>query len=65
VRRSIGLAAAALLLPIAARAQLSAHPPKGPLVELELMTWAEVRQALADGTEQRGPQNANGSRTWC
>jgi len=40
------------------------------LVEFELMTWPEVKQALADGrttalfytggTEQRGPQNANG-----
>lgn len=43
---------------------------KDPLVEFELMTWPEVKQALADGkttalfytggTEQRGPQNANG-----
>jgi creatinine amidohydrolase/Fe(II)-dependent formamide hydrolase-like protein len=43
---------------------------KAPLVEFELMTWPEVKQALADGkttglfytggTEQRGPQNANG-----
>lgn len=41
-----------------------------PLVEFETMTWPEVKQALADGkttalfytggTEQRGPQNANG-----
>jgi creatinine amidohydrolase len=41
-----------------------------PLVEFELMTWPEVKRALADGkttalfytggTEQRGPQNANG-----
>ena len=41
-----------------------------PVVEFELMTWPEVKQALADGkttalfytggTEQRGPQNANG-----
>src|SRR5882724_2278531 len=40
------------------------------LVEFELMTWPEVKQALADGkttalfytggTEQRGPQNVNG-----
>src|SRR5258705_963754 len=40
------------------------------LVEFELMTWPEVKQALADGkttalfytggTEHRGPQNANG-----
>jgi creatinine amidohydrolase len=43
---------------------------KAPLVEFELMTWPEVKQALAEGkttalfytggTEQRGPQNANG-----
>ena len=42
----------------------------GPRVEFETMTWPEVKQALADGkttaliytggTEQRGPQNANG-----
>src|ERR1700674_2490993 len=42
----------------------------GQLVEFETMTWPEVKQALADGkttalfytggTEQRGPQNANG-----
>jgi creatinine amidohydrolase/Fe(II)-dependent formamide hydrolase-like protein len=40
------------------------------LVEFEMMTWPEVKQALADGkttalfytggTEQRGPQNVNG-----
>ena len=43
---------------------------KEPLVEFDMMTWPEVKQALADGrttalfytggTEQRGPQNANG-----
>jgi creatinine amidohydrolase len=43
---------------------------KDPVVEFELMTWPEVKQALAagkttalfytGGTEQRGPQNANG-----
>src|SRR6266705_3525885 len=41
-----------------------------PLVEFEMMTWPEVKQALVEGkttalfytggTEQRGPQNANG-----
>jgi len=41
-----------------------------PLVEFEMMTWQEVKAALADGkttaliytggTEQRGPQNVNG-----
>ena len=43
---------------------------KDPLVEFELMTWPEVKEALAagkttaliytGGTEQRGPQNVNG-----
>ena len=43
---------------------------KDPLVEFEMMTWPEVKQAMADGkttalfytggTEQRGPQNVNG-----
>ena len=43
---------------------------KEPLVEFEMMTWPEVKQALAEGkttalfytggTEQRGPQNVNG-----
>ena len=41
-----------------------------PLVEFEMMTWPEVKAAIADGkttalfytggTEQRGPQNVNG-----
>jgi creatinine amidohydrolase len=44
-----------------------------PLVEFEMMTWPEVKKALADGkttalfytggTEQRGPQNVNGGHT--
>lgn len=44
--------------------------PKEPLVEFEIMTWPEVKEAMAagkktaliytGGTEQRGPQNANG-----
>lgn len=44
-----------------------------PLVEFEMMTWPEVKQALAagkttalfytGGTEQRGPQNVNGGHT--
>ncbi len=47
----------------------SANVPR-PKVEFEMMTWVEVRQALAEGkttaliynggTEQRGPQNVNG-----
>jgi creatinine amidohydrolase/Fe(II)-dependent formamide hydrolase-like protein len=45
-----------------------------PLVEFENMTWAEVKQALADGkttalfytggTEHRGPQNTNGGHNF-
>ena len=63
------LAAPALVATVhaqGARAQNGA----GPLVEFEMMTWPEVRQALASGkttaliytggTEQRGPQNVNG-----
>jgi creatinine amidohydrolase len=72
--RCLRAAAAALLLPTSiSLAQLSARPPQGPLVEFELMTWPEVQQALAagkttaliytGGTEQRGPQNANGGHT--
>jgi len=44
-----------------------------PLVEFEMMTWPEVKTALAagkttalfytGGTEQRGPQNVNGGHT--
>lgn len=44
-----------------------------PNVEFEMMTWPEVKQAMADGkttalvynggTEQRGPQNVNGGHT--
>src|SRR5689334_23118835 len=46
---------------------------KRPLVDFELMTWPEVKAALAagkttalvynGGTEQRGPQNVNGGHT--
>lgn len=72
--RSFRLAAALLSLPVAASfAQLSKNPPKGPLVEFDMMTWPEVKQALAagkttaliytGGTEQRGPQNVNGGHT--
>jgi len=52
-----------------AHAQLSSRPPKD-LVEFEMMTWVDVKSALAQGkttaliynggTEQRGPQNVNG-----
>src|SRR6185503_14911830 len=46
---------------------------QGPNVEFEMMTWVEVKEAMAagkttalyytGGTEQRGPQNVNGGHT--
>ncbi len=53
---------------------LAAHgQTKPPLVDFEMMTWPEVKQALDQGkttaliynggTEQRGPQNVNGGHT--
>jgi creatinine amidohydrolase/Fe(II)-dependent formamide hydrolase-like protein len=57
--------------PAAAKQATTAKKP--PLVEFEMMTWPEVKQAIADGkttalfytggTEQRGPQNVNGGHT--
>jgi creatinine amidohydrolase len=51
----------------------AARPATVPLVEFEMMTWPEVKAALAagqttalvytGGTEQRGPQNVNGGHT--
>lgn len=60
--------------PVAARqTATTTSAGKQPLVEFEMMTWPEVKQALADGrttalfytggTEQRGPQNVNGGHT--
>src|SRR5215469_3024971 len=50
--------------------QAKPDTPTAPLVEFEMMTWPEVKAALAagkttalfytGGTEQRGPQNVNG-----
>src|SRR5436309_6995572 len=64
-------AARAAARPAAARQ--SATAAKQPLVEFEMMTWPEVKEALAagkttalvytGGTEQRGPQNVNGGHT--
>jgi creatinine amidohydrolase/Fe(II)-dependent formamide hydrolase-like protein len=81
VKRILALAIP-VLLPTIALAQapadatqttVTAAPSKEPLVEFEMMTWPEVKQALADGkttalfytggTEQRGPQNVNGGHT--
>jgi len=51
-------------------AKAAATSNKKPLVEFEMMTWVEVKEAIKQGrttalvynggTEQRGPQNANG-----
>src|SRR5471032_3263244 len=56
-----------------APAMKPAAATKAPLVEFEMMTWPEVKAALAagkttaivytGGTEQRGPQNVNGGHT--
>ncbi len=64
-------AARAAATPAAARQ--SATAAKRPLVEFEMMTWPEVKAAIAagkttalvytGGTEQRGPQNVNGGHT--
>ncbi len=69
------LLVAALALPAVGAAQRpGAARPTQPNVEFELMTWPEVKQALADGkttalfytggTEQRGPQNVNGGHNF-
>jgi creatinine amidohydrolase/Fe(II)-dependent formamide hydrolase-like protein len=58
---------------LAASAPAATIQGRQPLVEFELMTWPEVKAALAagkttalvytGGTEQRGPQNVNGGHT--
>jgi creatinine amidohydrolase/Fe(II)-dependent formamide hydrolase-like protein len=58
---------------VAQVARAGAAVPKEPNVEFEMMTWPEVKDALAagkttalfytGGTEQRGPQNVNGGHT--
>ena len=78
-RKTFTCAALLLALPAVAQvpAQYAARPVPGmaaePLVEFEMMTWPEVKAALAagkttaliytGGTEQRGPQNVNGGHT--
>jgi creatinine amidohydrolase len=59
--------------PAAKQATVKAPSGKAPLVEFEMMTWPEVKAAIAagkttalfytGGTEQRGPQNVNGGHT--
>jgi creatinine amidohydrolase len=60
-------------VPALAQRRPAATAPREPLVEFDMMTWPEVRDALAagkttaliytGGTEQRGPQNVNGGHT--
>ena len=72
------LACALTVLSLSAAPALAQRPQaasaaRQPLVEFEMMTWPEVRDALAagkttalvytGGTEQRGPQNVNGGHT--
>jgi creatinine amidohydrolase/Fe(II)-dependent formamide hydrolase-like protein len=77
---ALSIIAALTLLAPSTFAQARANPPVTktppigvsgePLVEFEMMTWPEVKAALAagkttalfytGGTEQRGPQNVNG-----
>src|SRR5277367_3184678 len=60
-----------IVLCFALASSLSAQTSQKPLVEFEMMTWAEVKHDIHDegkvnaivyngGTEQRGPQNVNG-----
>ena len=60
--------------PISAKSAAASNSRvKEPLVEFEMITWPEVKKALASGkttalfytggTEQRGPQNVNGGHT--
>ena len=72
-----GVMMAALLvgtMPAAAQSvSAGAAGGRAPNVEFEMMTWPEVKQAIAGGkttalvynggTEQRGPQNVNGGHT--
>jgi creatinine amidohydrolase/Fe(II)-dependent formamide hydrolase-like protein len=65
-----GIAAQPPATPKSARSTTDARSSKPQLVEFEMMTWPEVKAALAagkttaliytGGTEQRGPQNVNG-----
>ncbi len=67
-------AGSASVVPAGAPAPASAaRGSNEPLVEFEMMTWPEVKKAMAEGkttalfytggTEQRGPQNVNGGHT--
>jgi creatinine amidohydrolase len=70
---STALAQAPAMAAKPSAAKQTAVAKKEPLVEFEMMTWPEVKAALAagkttaivytGGTEQRGPQNVNGGHT--
>jgi len=70
---STGLALAQAPAAKATAAKPAGAAKRAPLVEFEMMTWPEVKAALAagkttalvytGGTEQRGPQNVNGGHT--
>ena len=72
--RNILMAGLVLMLAATAPARAQAPSPSGaPPVEFEMMTWPEVKAALAGGktmalfytggTEQRGPQDVNGGHS--
>src|SRR6266581_9029191 len=73
---AVSLAAATVFAQTPAAKPAAAKPAaakKAPLVEFGMMTWPEVKAAMAagkttalaytGGTEQRGPQNVNGGHT--
>jgi creatinine amidohydrolase len=64
-----------LILLILSSAYLYGQAAQKPVVEFDMMTWAEVKKAIHEegkttvlvyngGTEQRGPQNVNGGHTF-
>ena len=67
------LLSAVSVLVFLATTAFAAQKTTKSLVEFEMMTWPEVKAALAagkttalvytGGTEQRGPQNVNGGHT--
>jgi len=73
MRRVVITVSVLVLSAAAAFAQPSKPAAKKDLVEFEMMTWPEVKAAIAagkttalvytGGTEQRGPQNVNGGHT--
>lgn len=73
-RLVVGASVLAFVSSVAAAPSATTAAPRQELVELEMMTWPEVRRAIHDqgktvalvyngGTEQRGPHNVNGGHT--